>query len=553
MTNKVARRLALTVLISLLTYALACLWSPISWSPDSSKVVFLSFRQLEDEDDDDIRYDHDIVVEVWSGDIETEKCTKLYETDEDKDLLFPPAWSPDGTRVALFEVNDEDSEGEEEGHLLVLLEEGQPPKKYPFRGMALKAKRNDPSICTVAWRPDGKAVVLNALGEDATGVAVVDVVDGKIIWQKKGPSKCSWSPDGKWLAGVILPTEDQDEEENEEENEKERDPDQEVKLILLSAADGAQKVLHTFSGDPAHLFEGGAVAWSPDGKKLCLVAPYSRPKDDDAKEEEEELINIALWIVDIATGQATQKTSDAQPMAPSWSPDGKRVAYCVLHRDRDGDDTERGSSDIVLLDLAAGDRKVLVRGRQPEPLATSPSWSPDGRWIAYRSGELHAKRIPSIVRLISPDGARHKAFYTSDDVMLKMVERLIESYHDSERPLQREPYPEEAAKLLREIRKRFPDTKRGEDIEEIEKKLEKFKELDKSEAILRMVERLGESYHESEQPQEKKLYLEKAVKLLREFRKRFPDAKRGEEVEELQKELEKTLKELHENEGPEEP
>lgn len=115
---------------------------------------------------------------------------------------------------------------------------------------------------------------------------------------------------------------------------------------------------------------------------------------------------------------------------------------------------------------------MLLRGEPPQSFKTSPSWSPDGRWIAYRSCGYHEDQILSTERLVSPDGTRHKVFYTGDDVMLRLIKRFIESSQEAEQPRQRELYRKEAAKLLREIRKRFPDTKRGDLIKELEKELD---------------------------------------------------------------------------------
>jgi Tol biopolymer transport system component len=77
-----------------------------------------------------------------------------------------------------------------------------------------------------------------------------------------------------------------------------------------------------------------------------------------------------------ATGENPRKVS-AHGHLPSWSPDGKSIAYC--------DDTfvmpnDRGSpgSRLHVVDLATGAQRDLDVGD-----GVQPNWSPDGRRIAY--------------------------------------------------------------------------------------------------------------------------------------------------------------------------
>ena len=81
---------------------------------------------------------------------------------------------------------------------------------------------------------------------------------------------------------------------------------------------------------------------------------------------------------------------------PSWSPDGKRIAFTSL---RDGD------PGIYVMD---------VDGRHPTRLTQSSNidwlsaWSPDGAWIAFLSGpSLEGRRAASVhndVYIVQPDG-----------------------------------------------------------------------------------------------------------------------------------------------------
>jgi dipeptidyl aminopeptidase/acylaminoacyl peptidase len=72
---------------------------------------------------------------------------------------------------------------------------------------------------------------------------------------------------------------------------------------------------------------------------------------------------------------------------PAFAPDGVRIALTV----------QRGNSRRVEI-LRAGKLRAIAHGR-------SPAWSPDGRWIAFLSGQ----KVGSGIFLIHPDGTGLRA------------------------------------------------------------------------------------------------------------------------------------------------
>lgn len=121
-------------------------------------------------------------------------------------------------------------------------------------------------------------------------------------------------------------------------------------------------------------------SWSPDGRKLAYVSFEKR--------------RASIFIQDIMTQARTLISSyPGINGAPEWSPDGRKLAV-VLSKD--------GQSEIYTIDVAS---RALTRITNNSAIDTEPSWSPDGSLI-YFSSERGGKPQIYSVNLASGDTQR---------------------------------------------------------------------------------------------------------------------------------------------------
>ena len=100
-----------------------------------------------------------------------------------------------------------------------------------------------------------------------------------------------------------------------------------------------------------------------------------------------------LYLLDVSSGRVRTIVADhAWNTDPSWSPDGKRIAF-VSTRD--------GETAVYVLDLSDGRTTRLTRGGGWNG---NPTWAPDGQWIMFDSSRDGPNAEARNLFLVRPDG-----------------------------------------------------------------------------------------------------------------------------------------------------
>jgi TolB protein len=141
--------------------------------------------------------------------------------------------------------------------------------------------------------------------------------------------------------------------------------------LYIADADGANPRLMLRSYEPIL-----SPSWSPDGRRIAYVTYEMFERG--AK-------RMVVYIQEITTGRRTRIS--AKPglnAAPAWSPDGRQLAFTL---------SQDGNPEIYVMNLYS---RGLKRLTNHQAIDTEPEWTPDGRSIVFtsdRSGQPQIYRI----------------------------------------------------------------------------------------------------------------------------------------------------------------
>ena len=248
-----------------------------------------------------------------------------------------PQISPDGKWVTYTVATPDKAANRTVHNIWLVATTGGAPRQLTRGGRDLQAR----------WSPDGKKLAFLSSRDGTPQVYVLSLDGGeplKLTRLSTGADNLSWSTDGKWLAftSEVYPDCSDDacnqKRDAERENSKVKariydgllyrhwdvwEDGKRSHLFVVAAEGGAPRDLTPGADyDVPPVQRGGAedIAWSPDSKELCFAAVTDKVEAIST--------NGDLFVVPAGGGEIRRITTNPGfDSGPTYSPDGKWIAY----------------------------------------------------------------------------------------------------------------------------------------------------------------------------------------------------------------------------------
>jgi dipeptidyl aminopeptidase/acylaminoacyl peptidase len=283
-----------------------------------------------------------------------------------------PQVSPDGQWVAFVVATVDAKEDKTNSHIWMVGYDGKNERQITFSQDSESSPRWSPDghyLSFTSSRP-GKARGNQVWLLDRGGGEAMQLTDLKGRLQSY-----EWSPDSKRLALVV------------------GDPDPDDPTSGAAPTPTPQAAGATGSATP-----------TPRAPKPIVIDRYHYKQDVQGY-----LLSgrhTFIYLYDIATQKLDRLTTNNKwdESSPSWSPDGRTLAFMSNH----SDDPDRDPiSQLFVADARAGATEKLLTPPADRAGRSRPEWSPDGKWIAFIEGDERAYSAYNMehLALVPSDGS----------------------------------------------------------------------------------------------------------------------------------------------------
>jgi eukaryotic-like serine/threonine-protein kinase len=338
------------------------------WTPDASRLYFISEERL------------------WSMGVAGGEAEPVMTG------VSSAALSPDGKTLAMMRTLPKD--GVETTSIWISSPPGSEPKEYEPAPISHPGRLRPMKL---AFSPDSSQLLASCLTLHSPEVWLIPIPMGSgkprrlfesLLAGVLEPPSFSWMPDNRhavvampspksfdselWMADLKAGSLERLTADNTTESEPAVSPDG-TKVIFASTAEDYNMVEIPIDGgmtrsllttSRSELFP----AWPPVGEEYAYVTDHSGGSEIWIRSRRNN------WERPLITPKDFSKDPPTQFFTPEYSPDGATLAFAA---------TGNHQVASIWIAPAEGGSPVRLTGDESEGFELSPTWSPDGNWIAY--------------------------------------------------------------------------------------------------------------------------------------------------------------------------